>query len=195
MDLNQFSGQNVSVQVKANGKSKNFAYTSDVTSSIDFITDVNGRKGPNSETVNNKMHDIRSFNIAKIKGCAGTDVIGIGCIVQLKTYSAIDTCNDNTWDNYGSSNTKCDKNAWAGAKSACKALGSGFELPSSGDLKKIYDIGYSPKITSSGWFWSSSFEGASRAYAVGFGKDFSDNTVINPASKDHSNYGVICVGD
>lgn len=87
------------------GKTKEFAYTSSVTSSIDFVMDVNGGKGPNSETRNNKYYDIRSFNIARFSdGCDGK--VNGKCYVYMGTATwddAIKICKDNgmslpTWD-------------------------------------------------------------------------------------------------
>ena len=66
------------------GRTKKFAYTTSVTSSIDFVMDVNGFKGPNSEARNGKQYDIRSFKVAKFStGCAGIYIDGIGCVFQF----------------------------------------------------------------------------------------------------------------
>ncbi len=79
------------------GKTKDFAYTTSVTSSIDFVMDVNGGKGPNSETIDNKYYDIRSFNIARFSdGCDGK--VNGKCYVYMGTanwYDAVQICKDN----------------------------------------------------------------------------------------------------
>ncbi|MBO6088102.1 hypothetical protein J6P92_07155, partial [bacterium] len=71
-----------------------------VTGAKDFVMDVNGGKGPNSEKINGKWHDIRSFNTAQFsKGCAGKKFDGIGCVVVT----------DTSYD-------------WEGAKKACSDM-------------------------------------------------------------------------
>ncbi|MBO6086775.1 prepilin-type N-terminal cleavage/methylation domain-containing protein [bacterium] len=65
------------------GKEKEFAYSTNVTESIDFITDVNGGKGPNKEK-SDKYYDIRNLRGATFsKGCTGIEIPGIGCVVNL----------------------------------------------------------------------------------------------------------------
>ena len=79
------------------GKTKEFAYTSDVTKGIDFVMDVNGSKSPNSE-VSTGIRDIRSFKIAQFsKGkpdCSKYPnsfyVEDVGCIVNVgKDYDSV----------------------------------------------------------------------------------------------------------
>ena len=91
------------------GKSKEFAYTSSVTAPIDFVMDINGQKGPNSETINNKMHDIRSFKAARFsKGCAGVEIPGIGCIVNLgSSYECVSGADKDKWDKDGRYTPSC----------------------------------------------------------------------------------------
>ena len=101
------------------GKSEDFAYTSSSTASIDFVMDVNGRKGPNSETIDNKMKDIRSFKVARFSTGCDAKIPGIGCVVSLGTsYECISE------EPYTNGN-----NCWAGAKKACENIG--MSLPSS----------------------------------------------------------------
>ena len=75
---------------------KRYAYTSTVTSSIDFVMDVNGGKGPNREKFGDKEYDIRSFMGAKFKGgCDGTKIEGVGCpkyVANGGYQTALDTC-------------------------------------------------------------------------------------------------------
>ena len=77
------------------GKEKEFAYSTNVTNSIDFITDVNGGKGPNKEK-SDKYYDIRNLRGARFaKGCAGVQVDGIGCIVDIRdNYTCLSNGND-----------------------------------------------------------------------------------------------------
>lgn len=173
------------------GRTKKFAYTSSVTDPIDFVMDVNGFRGPNSETRDGKYHDIRSFKVAKFsEGCSGIEVDGIGCVYVLPSYSAIDTCNDKTYDSNGTNNLFCSNNRWAGAKKACQDIG--MSLPSSGTLGAIRNKAVSDPslgLPTSGWFWSSSEYVASAAYLVEFHNDTPGN-----ASKDAPLRG-LCVGD
>ena len=173
------------------GRTKKFAYTTSVTSSIDFVMDVNGFKGPNSEARNGKQYDIRSFKVAKFsKGCAGNDISGIGCVYQLPSFSAIKDGSsdmqkyDPKWD-WGD-------NYWAGAKKACDDVG--MSLPDISKLRSLYEQSKkdpSLGLPTDGWFWSSSEDGAyDRAYIVGFG---SGGTYAS--FKDDSLYKVLCVGD
>ena len=69
------------------GKTENFAYTSNVTAAIDFVMDVNGAAGPNSEPKDNEFFDIRSFRFASFSSaaCAGGYRINGICIVELGT--------------------------------------------------------------------------------------------------------------
>ncbi len=58
-----------SIKISKN-KSKEYAYTSDSTNMIAYITDVNGAKSPNRETNSENINDIRSFNGARFSsGC------------------------------------------------------------------------------------------------------------------------------
>ena len=129
------------------GRTKKFAYSSSVTNPIAFVMDVNGFHGPNSETIDNKMHDIRSFNGAQFsKGCGGIEVDGIGCVTVLSgTYY------------------------WQGAMDACSNMGA--SLPDRGTLKSIYNAGKADPslgLPTSGYYWSSSEYSANLAYIVYF---------------------------
>ena len=172
------------------GKSKDFAFTSTVTNSIDFVTDVNGSHGPNKETANNKYNDIRNLTIAKFtKGCAGTDIPGIGCVVNIGTSydgaapgSAGQLQYDPNWPSELSSYT----DYWAGAKAKCVSMG--MTLPDFGTLWSIYNQkGNYDTLPQSGWFWSSSETSTDTAWGVDFG-----NGSIGTLTKYFQN-GVLCV--
>ena len=147
------------------GRTKKFAYTTSVTDPIDFVMDVNGFKGPNSEARNGKQYDIRSFKVAKFsKGCAGNDINGIGCVYQLPSFSPIKAGSEEMkkWDpnwtaeKVGSYNASSD-NYWAGAKKACDDIG--MSLPDKSKLESIYKAGQKDSslgLPTSGWVWSSS---------------------------------------
>ena len=173
------------------GRTKKFAYTTSVTDSIDFVMDVNGFKGPNSEARNGKQYDIRSFKVAKFStGCAGVDVPNIGCVYVLSSYSPIKAGSEEMkkWD---PKYTVYD-NYWAGAKKACDELG--MSLPDKSKLQSLAKKTTAEKeqlgLPTSGWFWSSSEYYEPFAYAVGFGNG--DTRYIY---KDNGAYKVLCVGD
>ena len=176
------------------GRTKKFAYTTSVTDPIDFVMDVNGFKGPNSEARNGKQYDIRSFKVAKFsKGCAGVDVDGIGCVYQLRSYySPIKAGSEemDKWDPKWKNSEFSDlDNYWAGAKKACDELG--MSLPDKSKLKSIYQVANkdSSLVLSTDYFWSSLENGASSAYGVNF---------YNGLAYDNAKYyvgGVLCVGD
>ena len=181
------------------GRTKKFAYTTSVTDPIDFVMDVNGFKGPNSEARNGKQYDIRSFKVAKFsKGCAGNEIKGIGCVYQLPSYSPIKGGSEEMkkWDpnwtaeKVGSSWASRD-NYWAGAKKACDDIG--MSLPDKSKLESIHEAGKKDSslgLPTSGWFWSSSEDGAGLAYHVHF-----DDGGPGYVAKYNSSYRVLCVGD
>ena len=183
------------------GRTKKFAYTTSVTNSIDFVMDVNGFKGPNSEARNGKQYDIRSFKVAKFsKGCAGNEIKGFGCVYQLPSYSPIKAGSDEMkkWDpnwtaeKLGSYSYLASRdNYWAGAKKACDDIG--MSLPDKSKLKSIYEAGKKDSslgLPTSDWFWSSSEFDANAAYDVSF-----RNGNTGGHDKDSSHGKVLCVGD
>ena len=179
------------------GRTKKFAYTTSVTDPIDFVMDVNGFKGPNSEARNGKQYDIRSFKVAKFsKGCAGKDIDGIGCVYQLPSYSPIKwddpelTKYDPSWKQEGQWWSGTD-NYWAGAKKACAELG--MSLPDISKLQRIYKAGRNDSslgLRIDAWIWSSSEYSAKNAYAVLFQNGYTDDYL-----KFLDDYKVLCVGD
>ena len=176
------------------GKMKEFPYSTSVAGSIDFVMDVNGGKGPNSETIGGKYHDIRSFNGAQFaKGMVCDFEVGNLCVKQLTTYSCIDTCTDNTWDSRGITNTYCSNNCWAGAKKACADIGMHLATRTgnnSGELADIYAAkSTNAKVPQSDWFWSSAEGIDSYAWSKSFGNGYeNDDFKI-------FHYGALCVGN
>ena len=176
------------------GRTKKFAYTTSVTDQIDFVMDVNGFKGPNSEARNGKQYDIRSFKVAKFsKGCAGNDISGIGCVYQLPSYSPIKAGTEDMkkYDpKYDAAGYTSD-NYWAGAKKACDDIG--MNLPDKSKLQSLYQAGQKDSslgLPTSGWFWSSSENDAYGADTV----TFSYGRALN-YYKYRSYFRVLCVGD
>ena len=176
------------------GRTKKFAYTTSVTSSIDFVMDVNGFKGPNSEARNGKQYDIRSFKVARFsKGCAGKDISGIGCVYELPSFSPIKAGSEemDKWDPKWVKAGYTGDNYWAGAKKACDDIG--MSLPDKSKLQSLYQAGKKDSslgLPTSGWFWSSSEDGASYAYDVSF-----HNGSSYYSTKYYSDDRVLCVGD
>ena len=177
------------------GRTKKFAYTTSVTDPIDFVMDVNGFKGPNSEARNGKQYDIRSFKVAKFsKGCAGNDISGFGCVYQLPSYSPIKAGSEEMkkWDpNWNKTEYASRDNYWAGAKKACDDIG--MSLPDKSKLKSIIDKAEkdpSLNLPTSPWSWSSSENSAGYAYIV----RFYDGDTMN-YRKSESSIRVLCVGD
>ena len=175
------------------GRTKKFAYTTSVTSSIDFVMDVNGFKGPNSEARNGKQYDIRSFKVAKFStGCAGNEIKGVGCVYQLPSYSPIKAGDPemDKWDpNWNK--TSSAPNYWAGAKKACDDIG--MSLPDRSKLKSIYEAGKKDSslgLPTSGKVWSSSEGNVFNGYDVDFSGGYSDYYY-----KGYSTVKVLCVGD
>ena len=178
------------------GRTKKFAYTTSVTDPIDFVMDVNGFKGPNSEARNGKQYDIRSFKVAKFStGCPGKDIDGIGCIYRIPSYSPIKAGSEemDKWDpKWNTTSSKGKDNYWAGAKKACDELG--MSLP---DKSKLYSIREASMKDSSlglspySWFWLSSESDATFSYVMFFA--YGGSTYY--ANKDYSSYEVLCVGD
>ena len=176
------------------GRTKKFAYTTSVTNSIDFVMDVNGFKGPNSEARNGKQYDIRSFKVAKFsKGCAGNDISGIGCVYVPPSYSPIKAGSEEMkkWDpKYDAAGYTSD-NYWAGAKKACDDIG--MSLPDKSKLLSLYQASQKDSslgLPTSGWGWSSSEGDALGAYYVSFGNGYTSYDY-----KNRSRYKVLCVGD
>ena len=178
------------------GRTKKFAYTTSVTDSIDFVMDVNGFKGPNSEARNGKQYDIRSFKVARFStGCAGVEVPNIGCVYQLPSFSPIKAGTDDMkkWDPRYDAAGKTRDNYWAGAKKACDDIG--MSLPDKSKLKSIYEAGKKDSslgLPTSDWFWSSSEFDANAAYDVNF---YDGYTYGSYKDDSNGNDRVLCVGD
>ncbi len=161
------------------GRSKEFVYTSNSTASIDFVTDVNGSAHPNAETSNNQFHDIRNLTAARFtKGCAGTELSGIGCVVNVGT----------SYDPVSEAPYTSNNNYWAGAKKKCESLG--MTLPDKETLVNIANKRASnPNLPQTGWFWSSSELYTITAWGVSF------DSGIEYGYGKYNQLGVLCVGN
>ena len=177
------------------GRTKKFAYTTSVTDPIDFVMDVNGFKGPNSEARNGKQYDIRSFKVARFStGCAGNEIKWLGCVSQLPSYSPIKAGSDemDKWDpNWNKTKYADLDNYWAGAKKACDDIG--MSLPELSTLQSLARKTRAEKeqlgLPTSGYFWPSS-----EYYAAGAHYVDSDGVTYD-GYKANSTIEVLCVGD
>lgn len=163
-----------------NNQSRSYVYTTSATDPIDFVMDVNGVKTANSEKIDGKYYDIRSFKIASFaKGCvSGKDVVGIGCVEKLgSSYQCID---DTDFANLNGSS-----DCWAGAKLTCEEMGLG--LPSKTILNKLHTE-YSGQYSGSFWASETAYQGNS-AWYVNVGSN-GYNGITSKATKR----AAICVG-
>ena len=182
------------------GRTKKFAYTTSVTDPIDFVMDVNGFKGPNSEARNGKQYDIRSFKVARFSNsCPGKELSGFGCLYVLPSYSPIKAGSEEMkkWDpKWNTSHMKDHDNYWAGAKKACDELG--MSLP---DTSKFYSLNKKTKaekeqlgLLTDVFYWTSEEDSdhSVRAWIffspMFYGSDYGGD-------KEQRDKKVLCVGD
>ena len=148
-------------------KTKEYSYTTNVTGAIDFVMDVNGKKGPNKERYDNKMYDIRPFRLASFSDITQCEYGSQGCIAYIgNNYTEVDcseaasTSTDETiksnYDNYcGDNPSKYATDYWAGANKACEEVG--MMLPNQNKLKDIWQnkAEYAQIASNTNWFWAS----------------------------------------
>ncbi len=162
-------------------------YTTNLTAGLYYVTDVNGRKGPNSQQTD-KKNDIRSFNGAKFgTGCAGTNIDG-KCVFQIQSYDPVNctrgsNASSDDFKYCGSYPSGYSNDYWAGAQKACAA--SKATLP---DKNTLVSYVGKPGMPTTGWFFSSSESSLYAALGVSF---------VNGKSSDDFKSGkdeVLCVG-
>ena len=94
-----------------------------------YMVDVNGKKGPNRVG-----KDIQLSSGVAFSTC--DNPIGDMCwSTDFAANTAINTCDDTTYDPNGSANSYCANNYWAGAIKACKD--KGMELPTRAQLAQL----------------------------------------------------------
>ena len=212
MDIgDKITASNKSLPVGKN-KTKDFAYTTDVTRSIDFVTDVNGKKGPNSETRDNKYYDIRNFKLAQFttpeapapscdtgcvgecgsQGCVklaatGSNWAPLNCDISSDLYAGNDIC--------GPTPSGYSSDYWAGAKKLC--ADAGMQLPDESTLNDIYSdwvnsgeyqTEFTP--TKSYYFWTSTEHSQYHAKNLNF--FYSVSLYFNKFNDDNGS-AVLCV--
>ena len=120
-----------------NNKFEEFAYSSNAADAIDYVVDLNGAAGPNSEPDSDgKYFDIRSFRIAKFSNVSvsceakGGFKINGACIVDLGGNYAPLNCTlekNVSYCAFLNSTEPTVTDYWAGANKACQDLG--MKLP------------------------------------------------------------------
>ena len=102
--------------------------TGSQVSCLGFMVDVNGKKGPNRVG-----DDIALKGQISLSNC--DNPIGDMCWSTEFAPTAIDTCNDTTYDKQGTANSYCSTNYWAGAIKSCRD--KGMELPTRAQLAQL----------------------------------------------------------
>ena len=188
--------------------------TGSQVSCMAYMVDVNGKKGPNRVG-----DDIALKGQISLSNC--DNPIGDMCFsTDFAANRAINTCDGSEYedlDSYGSSNSYCANNYWAGAKLSCQD--KGMELPTRAQLAQLASELYvdssgneitfaedtnkssikvkdeykdNPPLTLGCTYWSSEVGNANNAYNRGFYTPYSawDNSF-----KDSSNFRAICVSN
>ena len=163
--------------------------------------DVNGKKGPNSETIDGKYKDIRSFGGARLASsaapaptCAG-DLYNDTCVYFVGTSYTSINCNAPSGELYSYCSptpSTYTNDYWAGAKYKCDSMG--MTLPTVAQLQAIYaDKANYPSIASNtGWFWSSEEDSCYPKYGGRYVYFFNGNAY--DGSKNYQSQ-VLCVGN
>ena len=106
--------------------------TGSQVSCMAYMVDVNGKKGPNRVG-----KDIQLSSGVAFSTC--DNPIGDMCwSTEFQANRAINTCDGSEYedlDSYGSSNSECDTNYWAGAKLSCQE--KGMSLPNGDQLAQL----------------------------------------------------------
>ncbi len=102
--------------------------TGSQVSCMGYMVDVNGKKGPNRVG-----KDIQLSSGVAFSTC--DNPIGDMCWSTDFAPTAINTCDDTTYDQNGSANTYCANNYWAGAIKSCRD--KGMSLPTRAQLAQL----------------------------------------------------------
>lgn len=109
-----------------------FDSNADTTQCISMLYDVNGKKKPNRQG-----EDIFTLGGVQLSvACTQTyEGLDFSLLCEAFIPTALNTCEDSTWDDRAPYQPYCNNNYWAGAKKQCAELG--MRLPSRNDLLKI----------------------------------------------------------
>ena len=187
--------------------------TGSQVSCMAYMVDVNGKKGPNRVGKDIELSSGVAFSTCD-------NPIGDMCwSTDFAANTAINTCDDTTYDPNGSANSYCANNYWAGAIKACKD--KGMELPTraqlaqlasnlyvdsngnevtigatenkySGTIKVKDEYKDNPPLTIGYDYWSSEEYTANSAYYRGFNTSYTYGNDNHWSSKNLS-CRVICV--
>ena len=191
MDITK--GTSISLPI-GGGKSKTFdGYTTTVTSGLAFVMDVNGKSVPNSETIDGKYNDIRSFNGAHFGTDAGSSCLGVKvnktCVYQLASYEP-ENCTEAYASEYCVAPSGEIFDYWAGARKACAEIN--MALPSTSNLLGIANAEWEGK-PESGIYWTNT-----QSDWFGNRNIYSEYVNFSTKSSSRNNrtatYGVICIG-
>ena len=173
-------------------ESKTFAYTTTATGAIDFIMDVNGKKGPNKERFDKKMYDVRSFRLASFGDITSCEEGTAGCVKNIDSnYSPLDCSSSNSasydYQKYCTTASGYSDDYWAGAKKACAE--AGLKLPDSSALTaiKTNKSSYTSIKDFTYRAWASTEDSQTQANYVQF------NNSSNGAEAKNAHNPVICV--
>ena len=187
--------------------------TGSQVSCMGYMVDVNGKKGPNRVG-----KDIQLSSGVAFSTC--DNPIGDMCwSTDFAANTAINTCDDDTYDDKGTSNQYCANNYWAGAIKSCRD--KGMSLPTSAQLTQLAQALYvnsdgteatiterytsglkvrdqykdNPPISLGYYYWSSEEYTASGAYR----RDFFTTATLGSdggwRSKYHGFYRAVCLGN
>ena len=203
----RITGMNEDLPV-GGGKKKSFPYTTDVTDSISFVMDINGKNKPNKEMDSNgKYYDIRSFRNARFSYDIPWQDGDAGKIIYFGTISesqAVDCRSSNStssdYQKYcGPHPSPYEFDYWAGAKKICaeQTHGQG-SLPTASKLHEIYNkkSQYSSLSSTTVSFWSSEED-----FVSGFPNDRAINVRFTHADDIDSNlkgitkFHVVCTAN
>ena len=187
--------------------------TGSQVSCMGYMVDVNGKKGPNRVG-----KDIQLSSGVAFSTC--DNPIGDMCwSTDFAANTAINTCDDTTYDSNGSANAYCDRNYWAGAIKSCRD--KGMTLPTRAQLAQLASnlyvdnsnnaitIGYNedrtsnikvkdeykanPPITLGYLYWSSEEPNANNAYNRFFDTTITGGSDYNWYTKD-CHRRAVCLG-
>ena len=187
--------------------------TGSQVSCMAYMVDVNGKKGPNRVGKDIELSSGVAFSTCD-------NPIGDMCWSTDFQPTAINTCDDTTYDPSGSSNAYCSTNYWAGAIKACKD--KGMELPTRAQLAQLASNLYvdsngnevtigatenksnlkvkdeykdNPPLTLGYYYWSSEEHNANNAYYRYFYTSSTDGNDISWLYKGNSVNRAICVSN
>ena len=187
--------------------------TGSQVSCMAYMVDVNGKKGPNRVG-----KDIQLSSGVAFSTC--DNPIGDMCwSIDFAANTAIDTCNDTTYDPNGPANSYCANNYWAGTIKSCRD--KGMELPTRAQLTQLaqalyvksdgseatIDEGYvgdlkvrdqykdNPPITLGDYYWSSEEYDANSAYTRSFSSTNTNGSFNRWSNEGISYHRAVCISN